>query len=152
MAQRVREIANGSGPCVGETNPMLGEPTRSEKKAHEITHVPAASWCLTCLHEKSRDDPCATAVIERGPPRLQPVFCFLKEDIDRIAPTNPWATKKDMVNENTGSAGSLAIPTKSSNFDYYVRVLANFARRMAHKVATMRAHGEVPINAVAERQ
>ena len=55
LVQRVRDIADGSDPCVGDTNPMLGEPTRSEKKTHQITYVPAASWCLTCLHYKSRD-------------------------------------------------------------------------------------------------
>ena len=99
LVQRVREIADGSGPCVGETNPMLGEPTRSGKKAHEITHVSAASWCLTCLHCKSRDDPCTTAVTEKGAPRLQAVFCFLKEDIDWIAPTNTWMMRtQDLQN------------------------------------------------------
>ena len=57
-----------------------------------------------------------------------------------------------MDDENTGSGGSVTIPTKSSNFDDSVRVLANFARRMTHKVATIRADGELPINTLGERQ
>ena len=39
------------------SKPLPKEPSVEERQAHELTHLPARSWCETCMKSFGLDDP-----------------------------------------------------------------------------------------------
>ncbi len=79
---RVREEADvGAGEGrVAKPRPNTREPSRAEREAHELTHIPYRSWCRHCVRGKAVEDPHrkSTDCEERGgDPRISMDYVWL---------------------------------------------------------------------------
>jgi hypothetical protein len=58
-----------------------GQPTRTERAAHELTHLPFRPWCADCVAGKAADDPHRRAAREEddGPVKVSVDYGFVTE-------------------------------------------------------------------------
>ena len=57
LLDRRRDLENAIDPTVPRTLKGPDAPTESERTAHEITHLPPASWCETCVLGRGIETP-----------------------------------------------------------------------------------------------
>ena len=72
-------------PNAGPARPQA--PSAEEQRAHELTHVPFAPWCETCVTARGRATPHPTAVAvpeERTPNPIVWDYAFFNEDGDSV--------------------------------------------------------------------
>eukprot|EP00972_Heterocapsa_arctica_P092835 13691567-Heterocapsa_arctica.AAC.1 len=50
-------MRSGSGRLVPKLPPQVPAPTDVERARHELSHVPYAAWCGTCVEGRGRDEP-----------------------------------------------------------------------------------------------
>ena len=59
------------------SKPLPKEPSVEERRAHELTHLPARSWCETCVKSFGLEDPHRRRRGGRDLPELQVDFLFM---------------------------------------------------------------------------
>ena len=59
------------------SKPLPKEPSIEERRAHELTHLPALSWCETCVKSFGLEDPHRRRRGGRDLPELQVDFMFM---------------------------------------------------------------------------
>ena len=92
-----------------------------EKQAHELTHLPFASWCPVCVRARAADDPHQTLPegVPPGTPIVQIDFFFLnrREDQER-------ATGVCLTETTTKAIACSGIPAKGKGLYSVEFVLA----------------------------
>ncbi len=80
-AQQPAEEAHEASAVRGVRDP--GQPTRDERAAHELTHLPFRPWCADCAAGKAADDPHRRAARgeDDGPTKVSVDYGFVSEKI-----------------------------------------------------------------------
>jgi hypothetical protein len=80
-AQQPAEETHEASAVRGVRDP--GQPTRDERAAHELTHLPFRPWCADCVAGKAADDPHRRAARgeDDGPTKVSVDYGFVSEKI-----------------------------------------------------------------------
>lgn len=154
LEARAEEIRQGRVPTEKVTLPVPREPTPEEREKHELTHTPSEEWCPDCAMGMGVASPHKSkGVIEvpRRDPLVQLDFCFLKSDDEKDAEGKPWSTTLTGVDSDSGTPLAIAVPTKSPNLGYTVKVVVEYIRRLCHGRMRLRTDGEASIRQLAEK-
>ncbi|CAE7254846.1 RE2 [Symbiodinium natans] len=108
----VKEIPEVAEPDLFETSarrprglPAPSEPTLTERKEHELTHLPFRSWCPICVRAKSKQNHSRT--LKTKQPVVQLDYCFLGDN-----PEEPQVTLLTAVDLLSGMGLSCVVPAK----------------------------------------
>ena len=96
-----------------------GEPSESERRLHELTHLPYRDWCEHCVKSKGRQSH-AVKKTDRQPV-IQIDFSFLSTENDL-----PKRTILNATDVQTGYAMAIVLPAKGSIEKYAVAELRRF--------------------------
>ena len=123
------------------------EPTPMEREAHEITHIPAQQWCRACVLGKALGAGHKKVWVDakQAKPVVQIDYSFIKADGADCTVEDAFSTTLSLVDESTGLAVALAIPTKTSPLAYVVKVVVQFLDSLGHPTLTLRSDGEPAI-------
>ena len=130
---------------------MPEKPSQAEQGRHNITHLPPARWCVTCLLARSSAAPHASmpTLWNRGTtPQIQINFNFYTKDgvlMDMPRgeePENVWATTLTCVDKATQNLVHLTVQSKSPPVDGHMpKAAPAFVRRMAYRQAEILTDG-----------
>ena len=85
--------------------PAPGEPTLTERREHELTHLPFRSWCPTCVRAKSKQNHSRT--LKTKQPVIQLDYAFLGDNSE-----NPQVTLVTAIDLLSGLGLSCVAPNK----------------------------------------
>ena len=92
----VHEVPEVADPDLYETSarrpkalPAPAEPTLTERREHELTHLPFRSWCPTCVRAKGKQNHSRT--LKKKQPVIQLDYAFLGDNSDDSQVTRPTA-------------------------------------------------------------
>ena len=85
--------------------PAPGEPTLTERREHELTHLPFRSWCPTCVRAKSKQNHSRT--LKTKQPVIQLDYAFLGDNSE-----NPQVTLVTAIDLLSGLGLSRVVPSK----------------------------------------
>ena len=129
-----------------------GQPSKSEKDHHELTHMPFRSWCKHCVRGKSKESPhrkktaAEMKEVEEGMPTIHVDYCFQSKD-----KATKLITTLVMRERPSGSTASIVAPAKGRD-DYVVRRIVETLKQWGNtKVKIIiRSDGEPAIKALVK--
>ena len=108
----VHEVPEVADPDLYESSarrpkglPAPGEPTLTERREHELTHLPFRSWCPTCVRAKSKQNRSRT--LKTKQPVSQLDYAFLGDNSE-----NPRVTLVTAIDLLSGLGLSCVAPSK----------------------------------------
>ena len=108
----VHEVPDVADPDLHESSarrpkglPAPGEPTLTERREHELTHLPFRSWCPTCVRAKSKQNHSRT--LKTKQPVIQLDYAFLGDNSE-----NPQVTLVTAIDLLSGLGLSRVVPSK----------------------------------------
>ena len=142
-----REAANGPEVVLHrEPNPVsIAQPPDEEtQKKHQLTHVPYAPWCESCIAFRARPDRRERDDSARvtGVPCVSLDFCYTRAHGDDQAPRDVtsalWLV---MVCSHSGFVGCIPLKSKSQ-INLISREVMNFIQLLGHHDVILRADNE----------
>ena len=119
------------------------EPTASERRQHELTHLPYRDWCPHCVKAKGRHG-VSKKQLDRQPV-IQVDYCF--HSTDPKPSLRKLLTPVDIV---TGSGMSVVIPSKGRD-DYAVAELKKFIYECGRTFGILQYDQEPSLKALCTR-
>ena len=119
------------------------EPTASERRQHELTHMPYRDWCPHCVKAKGRHG-ASKKQLDRQPV-IQVDYCF--HSTDPALPLRKLLTAVDIV---TGLGMSVVVPSKGSD-DYAVAELKKFIYECGRTFGILQYDQETSLKALCVR-
>ena len=108
----VHEVPEVADPDLYESSarrpkglPAPGEPALTERREHELTHLPFRSWCPTCVRAKSKQNHSRT--LKTKQPVIQLDYAFLGDNSE-----NPQVTLVMAIDLLSGLGLSCVVPSK----------------------------------------
>ena len=120
-----------------------GEPSSSERKQHELTHLPFRDWCPHCVKAKGRHGP-AKKQIDRQPV-IQVDYCFSATNKD--LPLQKILSAVDVI---SGLGMAVVVPSKGE-IDYSVAELKKFIFECGRTFGVLQYDQESPLKALCQR-
>ena len=122
---------------------VTGEPSSSERKQHELTHLPFRDWCPHCVKAKGRHGP-AKKQIDRQPV-IQVDYCFSATNKD--LPLQKILSAVDVI---SGLGMAVVVPSKGE-IDYSVAELKKFIFECGRTFGVLQYDQESPLKALCQR-
>ena len=122
QAQREAEREGEGAEPAAQSPPIPQGPTRQEREAHELTHLPPAAWCEQCIMGRGPVAP--HRVVDwhsraLGPALVQFDFGYMKSDGTQSKDAgDAWATTLFGADEQTGCILCVTVVTKEKANTY----------------------------------
>ena len=120
-----------------------GEPSESERKLHELTHLPFRSWCKHCIMAKGRHT--ASRKLKDRQPVIQVDYCFARTD-----PKLEMQTLLVAADILTGLSMAVVVPTKGG-IAYSTAELRMFVYECGRTFGILQYDQESSVKAVCQR-
>ena len=120
-----------------------GEPSESERRLHELTHLPYRDWCEHCVKSKGRQSH-AVKKNDRQPV-TQIDFSFLSTENDL-----PERTILNATDVQTGYAMAIVLPAKGSIEKYAVAELRRFVFEIGRTFGIVQYDKENSLKVIAK--
>ena len=120
-----------------------GEPSESERRLHELTHLPYRDWCEHCVKSKGRQSH-AVKKNDRQPV-IQTDFSFLSPEDDL-----PKRTILNATDVQTGYAMAIVLPAKGSIEKYAVAELRRFVFEIGRTFGIVQYDKENALKVIAK--
>ena len=120
-----------------------GEPSESERRLHELTHLPYRDWCEHCVKAKGRQSH-AVKKNDRQPV-IQIDFSFLATENDL-----PKRTILNATDVQTGYAMAIVLPAKGSVEKYAVAELRRFVFEIGRTFGIIQYDKENALKVIAK--
>ena len=119
-----------------------GEPSESERRLHEFTHLPYRDWCEHCVKSKGRQSHAVKKKSDRQPV-IQIDFSFMATEND--------LPKRTILNATDVQTGSMAVvlPSKGSVEKYAVAELRKFVFEIGRTFGIVQYDKEAPLKTMA---
>ena len=154
LEERADLVAQGKGKPEMVVLKNVKEPTEQERKEHEITHLPPANYCLSCILGNSSSAPHRSHEAHKPVvPVIQLDYSFLKSSCEpQDDAEKAWATTLYAVDAPTQNGVAFSIPTKSTKVeDYSTRSVVAFIKRMAYQRCKLRPDNEPALVNMTEK-
>ena len=120
-----------------------GEPSESERRLHELTHLPYRDWSVHCVKSKGRQSH-AVKKNDRQPV-IQIDFSFLSTENDL-----PKRTILNATDVQTGYAMAIVLPAKGSIEKYAVAELPRFVFEIGRTFGIVQYDKENSLKVIAK--
>ena len=132
-----------------------GQPSKAEKAAHDLTHMPFRSWCPHCVRGRGKAKPHFKRDVEEDAedkiPTVAIDYCFQKKCAVSEARQEKMITTLVMKETPTGSIVSIVAPRKGKD-DYVVRKIIDALKALGNQKVRIiiKSDGEPAIKALVK--
>ena len=121
--REMRDSSRNVSECEAAETPVLGgarevnrskQPTESERRRHELSHLPHVPWCTICCRARTIDDAHHVVIHEESVVSLPKIVCGYSEINMKGDTTTPMRVLLD-VDSSTGYLGATDVDQKGGS-------------------------------------
>ena len=150
-----REQGEATGPRRVLRKPE--EPTKAEREAHDVSHVPFRSWCADCVSGRGVETPhsATTNVEEDAAPLISGDYGFVNDERQQGGGASSSSSGSNnrvllgLHDSRTGSVKSMIVPHKGAAYPWIAKKVAAWINSLGYNKVRFRADKENAIMALA---